>query len=264
MVYQNKFVVAIKVHGQILREDGDTVALPFGAEYSVLVKNLNAVRAQFKLSIDGAETTSGGWIVVSANGSVEMERFIKDGNWDSGNRFKFIERTAEVEAHRGVKADDGLVRVEYRVEVVRPVIPVPHYEPYPVPWLPPHPPPRPPFYPRPPIRPRYGITGPARAASLGASSGKREVGRLVPPSRRLRSDVGITVPGSISDQRFVPAEFFQTGNSEVIVLRLRGHIGAKPVTSPITVKTQAVCSTCGKKSKPGQFCQRCGTALEVV
>src|SRR6185295_8138902 len=51
---------------------------------------------------------------------------------------KFIERTAEIEAHRGIHADDGIVRVEYQAESVRPIIPAPRYEPWYYPYPRPH------------------------------------------------------------------------------------------------------------------------------
>ena len=268
MVYQNKFVVAIKVNGHILRESGDRVTLPFGSEYSVFIKNLNAVRAKFKLSIDGTDATSGTWIVVGANSSVEMERFIHDHNWASGNRFKFIERTAEIEQHRGVQVDDGLVRVEYQTEVVRQIVPVPEYVPYdvPVPYYPyPHPwyPPR---YPRPRFFGSLQATGRSlRPSGMTANYSAHVTNSADSPTLDSCSvDVGITVPGSISQQQFVAVSDFKTGASEVIVLHLRGQIAGASVSQPVTVQTRLTCQTCGRTSKTGQFCANCGTALVVV
>ena len=51
MMYDKKFVVALKVNGKILRERDDTVSLPFGCEYSILVKNLHSVRSQISLEL---------------------------------------------------------------------------------------------------------------------------------------------------------------------------------------------------------------------
>ncbi len=117
MVYSpSKVVACVKVGGKILREDGSTVTLPFGSEYSVLVKNLNTTRIKVKVSIDGTEATENVWLVVEPNSDLELERFIRNGNLSAGNRFKFIERTESIEQHRGIKADDGLIRIEYQVE----------------------------------------------------------------------------------------------------------------------------------------------------
>lgn len=286
MVYLNKLVVAIKAGGRILRESGNVVSLPFGSEYSVLIKNLNPLRAKFKLSIDGTDVTSGAWIIVPPNSSVEMERFIVNGDWNQGRRYKFIERSAEIEAHRGIKVDDGLVRVEFQVE--RATVDVPRYREYdvpvPRPWYPP--------YPYPPHPRRWNDFSMSGKRSLGASSAKRasaasrsswtgsggsgsgddnsssatftasaSAGNA--PTMDT-SEVGITVPGGISHQQFVAGEWFETGASEVIVLQLRGIIAGQAVAAPITVDTKITCASCGRESKGGvEFCSRCGTALHV-
>jgi hypothetical protein len=59
MMYDSKFVVAIKAGGKILKENKDLVLLPFGSEFSVLVKNLNSRRAKFTLHIDGTDVLDG-------------------------------------------------------------------------------------------------------------------------------------------------------------------------------------------------------------
>jgi hypothetical protein len=80
------------------------------------------------------------------------------------------------------------------------------------------------------------------------------------------SDVGITVPGSQSQQQFYSAAGFALEpQSVVIVLRLRGEIGGKVVAAPVTVHSKPTCQTCGKVNRPTeQFCGRCGTALLIV
>lgn len=120
MMYQQKLVACVKVDGKILRESGDSVSVPFGSEYSIFLKNLNTVRVQVKVSIDGTDATEGSWLVIPPNSSIELERFIKNANMNRGNRFKFIERTGKIEKHRGIGSDDGLVRIEYQTEKVAP------------------------------------------------------------------------------------------------------------------------------------------------
>jgi len=117
-MYNEKLAVAIKSAGKVLREyNKDTVYVPFGAEYSIFIKNLNAVRALVKVSIDGQYVDeSGDGIVIDANSSLDLERFIKNNNLNEGNRFKFIERTGKIEQHRGVQVEDGLIRVEFQYE----------------------------------------------------------------------------------------------------------------------------------------------------
>ena len=122
MMYNQKLVASIKVKGKILREFKDTVYIPFASEYSILLKNLNTVRAVVNVFIDGENAVPGG-LVIDPGRSVDLERWIKNGNLTEGNRFKFIERTASIEeGPRGIKEEDGLIRVEYQFEIPRPII----------------------------------------------------------------------------------------------------------------------------------------------
>src|SRR5882762_905532 len=241
MVFQNKIVTAIKVSGRILRENENTVTLPFGAEYSILIKNMDSRRVQVKVSVDGKDATEGTWLVIGPNSDLELERFIRNGNFENGNRFKFIERTSDIEEHRGIGAEDGLIRVEYKREkivqqeetIIRRRI-VDEYEPWPV--YPPCPRPRP--WPGNPWkdRPMYKSSGPtasSRSMRQGPSGQSRASFSASLPtmdSADVTQDCafnpGITVPGSQSNQKFVTAQWFQTeAQSEVIVLKLRGQIG---------------------------------------
>jgi len=274
MVYSpNKVVACVKVDGKILREDKNVVTLPFGSEYNVFIKNLNASRIKVKVSIDGTDATEGTWLVVDPNSDLDLERFIRAGNMDKGNRFKFVERTAEIEEHRGIKADDGLIRIEYQVEKPKPIIvdieEHHHYhDHWDRPW---HPWDRPWRY-----SGTLGTTkssGPIHARSLHprASAGKRleksavPMSVFTPDSLSLTNDTGITVPGSESNQKFRWTSDFETGASEVIVIQLRGALAGKPVVKAVTVETKLTCVTCGKTQKSTEkFCGQCGTALQII
>ena len=115
-MYQNNLVAVVKVDGKVLREKEGTVAIPFGSEYSIFIKNLSSVRAIVNVSIDGKDVTRDGGVVVHPRSSVDLERSINNGNLEKGNRFKFIQRTSAIEEHRGIEAEDGLVRIEYKFE----------------------------------------------------------------------------------------------------------------------------------------------------
>lgn len=292
MMYSNKLVTAIKVNGKILRENSGVVTLPFGTEYSILLKNLNSVRALVKVSVDGTDATEGTWLILPANGSIDLERFIRNGNFNSGNRFKFIERTATIEDHRGIGAEDGLVRVEYKAEVVavqQPIvhyyneyipIPRPYYPSYPSPWRRP----QGPFLGRPqasasriPTRSmRKGA--PIRGASTNfqnssteaprcSYSGEVSAGEASIGSQSMNyNDSGITVPGSESHQQFVTGEWFATEQqSSVMILKLRGEIHGRAVKTAVTVKHKPRCSSCGVVNKGiAEFCSKCGTALHII
>src|SRR5208337_883786 len=227
MVYSpNKVVACVKVDGKVLREEGNTVTLPFGSEYSVLIKNLNATRIKVKVSIDGTEATESVWLVVDANSSMELERFIRNGNLSAGNRFKFIERTEAIEEHRGIKADDGLIRIEYqvekrRVEVDEIIHHTKHiYDDYDLPYHPWRPSPR--WESRTlgdnmkSLRSRVhssASAGPSRRLTKSAErsfSGSDAIESDSLNCSASLSDQGITVPGPESNQKFTWTSGFET------------------------------------------------------
>ena len=80
------------------------------------------------------------------------------------------------------------------------------------------------------------------------------------------NDVGITVPGSESSQKFVTGEWFKTeANSRIIILQLRGMVAGKAVKTAVTVKSKAKCGTCGTVNKSSmKFCGKCGTSLNLI
>jgi len=80
------------------------------------------------------------------------------------------------------------------------------------------------------------------------------------------NEVGITVPGSMSNQKFATvASFPLEDQKHVIVLQLKGETADNKVTAPVTVKAKPKCVTCGKVNKAtAKFCSNCGTALEIV
>lgn len=114
-MYQSKMAFAIKSNGKVLREFKDTVYIPFGSEYSILIKNLHTTRAVVNVFIDGVNQTPSG-LVVNAGKECDFERSLLTGSLTTGNKFKFIERTGAVEEHRGVQLEDGLVKIEYQFE----------------------------------------------------------------------------------------------------------------------------------------------------
>jgi zinc-ribbon domain len=115
MMYSNKLAVAIKTNGQVLREYGDKVYVKFNSEYSILIKNLHSTRAVVNVFIDGVNQTPSG-LVIDAGRECDFERSLLNGSLTAGNKFKFIERTAGIEQHRGVQLEDGLVKIEYQFE----------------------------------------------------------------------------------------------------------------------------------------------------
>ena len=297
MMYNQKLVASIKSKGKILREFKDTVYIPFASEYSILLKNLNTVRAVVNVFIDGENAVPGG-LVIDPGRSVDLERWIKNGNLSEGNKFKFIERTAAIEeGPRGIKEEDGLIRVEYQFELPRPVINVnqiignsfPHYPPG--------------------VRSseyrgvvdKYSTTGGdgswlqasgatysqvnVNGALRGVDYSRGEatkaaaaaaINQVAPDMTEYHdgaacmdwcaNETGITVPGSKSEQKFQTTTVGALDPTvHNIILRIVGDLGHnKPVEQPVTVKHKPKCVTCGKQNKAhAKFCVECGTALEI-
>jgi len=283
-MYESKLVAALKVNGKILREVKDTVYVPFGSEYSIYLKNLNSVRALVNIQIDGQEVCPSG-LVLDVNREVDLERFIKDNNLTSGNAFKFIERTAGIEAHRGIKAEDGIIRISFKFEKPRPAFvnaPLGQW-PGSAPW---------PGYWPPGVRGTTGggtdwySTTNAGGETLDANVQTKGVSKGI--SRGIHTsnatfgatsasvtqasysapvnDAGITVPGSVSNQTFSTTTMGAMETEEhVIVLRILGETEqGVQVQAPVTVKNKPVCSSCGRTNKStARFCTDCGTGLII-
>ena len=266
-MYGNKLAAAIKVNGKVLREFKDTVYIPFGAEYTILVKNLETKRAIVNVYVDGENVVPGG-LVLNAGQEVDLERSIKNNNLSEGNRFKFIERTGAVEQHRGIKLEDGLVRIEYQFEKVQPPIRWDDYNTFNkgIPNWP---------------NQVYGATNstlrsmnisgsayPEGSVTCSATSASysADASLMNVSTNAFVSDVGITVPGSKSEQKFTVASWFPTEiEKHNLVFKLVGDLGNnKPVEKPVTVKHKVKCTTCGRQNKHNaKFCTECGTALEI-
>ncbi len=277
MMYHNKMVATIKANGRLLREFKDTVYIPFGSEYSVLLKNLNTQRALVNIFIDGANIVEGG-LVLSAGQEVDLERSIANGNLSAGNKLKFIERTGAIEqGPRGIKLEDGIIRIEFQYELPRPIINTAYdnfrftgisdiHKTY--------------------TSASYNVNGMMRSVDFSAGEAMKAQATSA-TNATLQSmnigatsahdgqatmdwmpanDVGITVPGSRSEQKFVTTTMGALeAEKHTIVLKILGETpDNKPVTEAVTVKKKPKCVTCGKLNKAtAKFCSECGTALEI-
>lgn len=300
-MYSNKLAVAVKANGKVLREFGETVYVPFGTEYTLLIKNLNSVRVQVNVSIDGTEATDGVSLVIGPNQELELQRFIKNGNLSEGNRFKFIERTSKIEnGPRGVKIDDGLIRIEYQFERMPLAVNRDHriYMPFGTDFndritLANH---VATSYTGDLLGMPYGASAsianqnsremysaPAMAAPTASSTLINNVSmdmarttsatsqtmrsRSVSKAAVPTNDVGITVAGSKSTQSFYTAAYFPVDPTvHTMVIHLAGETeSGKTVSAPVTVKAKPRCITCGHMNKAtAKFCSECGTSLEIV
>lgn len=292
MMYNQNLVASIKVKGKILREFKDTVYIPFASEYSILLKNLHTQRAVVNVYLDGENVVPGG-LVIDPGRSIDLERWIKNGNLSEGNKFKFIERTTAIEdGPRGIKLEDGLVRIEYQFEIPRPILNIPSWTTTTTTWN------NQPWYSTTAtntgvsgsLGDRFSVTasGATYSANVGGvmrgvdfskgeatkAAATAAINQVAPQSSELHdgsatmdwNDVGITVPGSKSTQSFQHTTVGALDPTiHNIVLKLVGDLGHnKPVTKPVTVQHKPKCTTCGKQNKAhAKFCVECGTALEI-
>jgi len=271
MTYKDYFVVEVKSNGKILRVRDDAVYLPFGSEYSILLKNLNSRKASVNVSVDGQDALDNHSLILDPNGETILEGFLK-GNI-AKNRFRFIQKTKEIQEHRGDKADDGMIRIEFAFE-----------KPQPEPWIKNtikevhH------YYNTPVKIEHYGSSvewtycNNDTPVAMGAA-GPTVENSVADLSRSVKSNVtcdslgladvplvdeGITVKGSECNQQFRYGYIGELEHPEVIVLRLKGLTQTgNQINDPITVKSKLTCPTCGTKSKSSmKYCGSCGTFLE--
>ena len=282
MMYNKKLAVAVKVNGKILREFKDTVYLPFGAEYQILIKNLNSVKVLVNMDIDSTNMLDDG-LVIYPGEETTIERSIVNGNLNKGNKFKFIERTGEIEEYRGIKLEDGIIKLAYQFEKA-------YRYPTPLPYHTYH------YYHNPYYNPWWldnNFSGTSGSTSKWASKSEGEsnsnltrsmsgVGTsqmaagstgvwgssssAVSAQNSVANDAGITVPGSKSNQKFTTTFSFPLENEKhIMIIKLLGQTyDNEPVVKPVTVKQKIRCETCGLKNKAtANFCSRCATSLKV-
>jgi len=272
MTYKDQFVVEVKVDGQILRVRDGAVYLPYGCEYSILLKNLNSKRASVNVTIDGEDVLDNKSLIIFPLVTHELKGYLKDTV--ARNRFRFIQKTKQIQEHRGDKVDDGLLRVEFAFEAPKPEPVIKkiikevhehhhHHHDY---W------------------PRFtyynsnndwsynsnDIVGAAHFAcntTRGMSSsapGVESLGVSGDLNAPL-ADEGITVKGNQIHEQYHYSSIGQLEEASVIVIALKGvhQSHGVSVQEPITVSRKLTCSSCGTKSKSSyKFCPNCGTFLE--
>lgn len=250
MMYKNNFVVVVKCKGKILRErDGGSVYLPFGAEYSILLKNKDASRALVDIEVDGENVMNGHKLIVEGNETQEIKGFMRDMR--KTNRFKFIHKTKEIQEHRGDRIDDGLVRVTYQFEKK-------HVEPITIT-----------FDSFPTQRkckrsPSVDWTYCDSRTSVSNNSDNSVYFSSFNNAAPV-SDEGITVKGEKITQNYNYGDIGALESAiHTIVLHLKGQTQKKKVVKKaMTVRTKLGCSTCGRKNKStNKFCHNCGTYID--
>jgi hypothetical protein len=240
-MYNKKLVASVKCKGKIMREQDDTVFLPFGEEYSILLKNLNTQKAHIKVEIDGEIVIDG--LLLSPNESVDLERYVIDNDLSKGPRFKFIEKTEQISGYRGDRIDDGMIRITYQFEVVPEI--------------------NPPIYRRYDWNYHNDVWYCDNSGSDCDSVSYNSYPSTKPFSMSVDSDAGITTKGSESDQKFVYGSIGELETTiHSIVLQLKGCVNGQEIKKPLTVSRKIKCGVCGKvNNSSNTFCGNCGTNL---
>ena len=198
-------------------------------------------------------------LIIHPTQTAELKGFLKGNR--ATNRFRFIQKTKQIQEHRGDRLDDGIVRIEFAFEkpwepwVMKTIKEVHHHY-------------------DPPFHYTYYNSPDWNYSDNGTSAGNpmRSVGEVQSFNCNVdelgvvedslgepAQDEGITVKGKKINQQFNYASIGQLEESQIIILRLKGT----GVNQPLTVKTKLTCSTCGtKSSSSAKFCHNCGTFLE--
>lgn len=244
-MHKENLVLSVIVDGKISRENSGQVYLPYGTEYSLRLKNLDASRRVIvKVNIDGNSATESS-IVIGANSTLDLQGFLK-GN-SVKNSFKFIELTDRIRDHKGDRPDWGIISVSFQFE-----------EPY-----------RPQYTPRPPFNPvpSYPYDYPDGWKKLGRSEGRLTRSYAINNIGDIRfnstvSSQGLTVPGTPIRQDFVSASVNALGPTYTISLQLLGQTPqAQPIRAVRTAR-RASCPTCGTKQRGNaKYCSECSTCL---
>ena len=252
-MHSNSHVLAIKdANGKILREVGGQVFLPFNSSYSLLLKNLNPVRSCCAVSIDGMDVLGGHELIIDAHGSINLERFLVDGDLTKGRRFMFVP-LADARVQDPSASDNGIVEVRFWREWQPTIFTQPVWQPNCVSTY---------FY------LDGGLHTKGVGATLGAASPTFAATNCsVEASMRCCSDMGAqpmsagaTVEGAASSQQFNRGCFgTKDGAPTVLRLKLVGQVD-QPLTVEQTKKIH--CTFCGKKVKFGDcYCGNCGMKL---
>jgi hypothetical protein len=243
MMYSQNFVVAVLHNGHFVDETKDgVVALPFGAEYTLRLRNRNNRRAVASVTIDDEHM---GDIVVSAHHFVDLETSAVH----PGRKFLFASSDSEaaIDAGKNNRTDrsNGVVRVEWKLEKEH------HFRLAPLTQF------RSRSYTQPPTYGEEKTCGGMQCnnSTKGLDTGQQLAGGYEASPRGLSE--GCTVEGSYSSQGFHEIHMdLESGPGVVIQIVLRGYSDKYNVAGRF-------CANCGEKvSKQAKYCNNCGMFLQ--
>jgi len=268
-MYSNGFVVAAKINGQTVEEKDGKIVMPFDTEYSLMLKNRNDRKAVARVYIDGEEVTKSGRLILDANGSLNLERYVEDMN--NGARFKFVPLANEKVKDKG---DSEKGWIEVRFQLVKPTQSQViyheehiyhkhhHWNDY---WT--YPVYKGPYYfgdivwtnftgssGNQPLTTYCSSNGDCVGTSLGSNVEKQFSAKI--ENNHLIEEAGATIKGSNSDQKFSYSYVGELEAQETVIrFQLVGTKDAKVAKQYI--KTH--CTNCGQRYNTNdKYCSGCG------
>jgi hypothetical protein len=271
-MYNSGLICCIKTNDKILREHNNIVRLPFGSDYSIYLKNLNTVKAEVKITIDGQDILDGNSLIIDAGRNIDIGRWLLNGDLNRGPKLRFIEKTDTIRETKVETGMDGLVEITYQFEKVWPTQVYGNFL----------------------DNTLYRSTGPKTL--LGGAFGSMKVGSSIDGSTRgsttcdvpmqtlysanvnhvqpeeetlcssniFENEDGMTVKGQEVKQEF---RYASIGTLDCtvhkIVLQLKGDTNKGKVQQPLLVKSKVKCSVCNKSQiSNNKFCVSCGNNMK--
>lgn len=277
MVYSNGCVVCILVDGQVIKENPDgSVAIPFGCEYTIRLRNKNDRNCAVQVSIDGESQTKGGWIIPPKSYR-DFER-----SSHSPRKFKLVESTSTEAQDHGKDTNNsegynGVLEAKFFFEKEKPKTQEVHHHYH--------------HYPRPgyrrPTRPyddigsiyKLDCTSTSDINFSGQQGLEGGLANEMAPSAKMSSfrfgsesetRPGVTVEGGYSNQTFGTMYLDLEDTSTIVRLVLKGYVDKHAVeacevgqansSKQPAKKKGSYCHNCGaKQARRVNFCANCGS-----
>jgi len=247
-MYREKFILSVIHDGHPVKESGSRgnrqVAIPFGSEYKIRLKNKNDRSCTARVTIDGTPISNFGDIIVNAGGTVDLERFITS-SMSGGKRLKFVDLN-HPDVDDPTKSENGVVRVEFYLAKQKNGIKI-----TPSPW-------------EPPASPWYeeDNTGFRWNGGMNSSSTFKSSDTTVmycasnfsgTPCSLCDTEAGATVEGRHSGQSFTYSNLEVESHATILGLKIVGiRRGKRPVQG-------RYCTSCGHRiRKNDRYCGGCG------
>jgi len=255
-MYREKFVLSVIHDGRPVKESGSRgsrqVAIPFGSEYKIRLKNKNDRGCTARVTIDGIPISNFGDIIVNAGGTVDLERFITS-SMNNGKRFKFVDLD-HPDVDDPTKSENGVVRVEFYLAKQKNGIKI-----TPSPWEPP----ASPWYPWYECKTDITWVGGSNTFTSETTNKAKSSDTTVACyfndagmkscSSFCDTEAGATVEGGHSGQSFTYYSLEVEPHATILELKIVGiRRGKRPVQG-------RYCTSCGHRiRKNDKYCGGCG------